>query len=534
MTTPARSPRGVRPARRRHAPHKPRLPARERVGRLTIREMEESGDGYSWKTFMVQGWKEGGRYQRRKFKSREDAEAFVARKGVELMNRDTALHNVLTALTPEQVRESEAAFTRLAGRYPLGDAVDYYLRHFARPDVAKGLDDARAEFLEARERDGTRARSLLQLDSTLRHFIAFVTLERLPAELKPDAERVRLELEAERMASVREIVRRVAPEIRPAVASAAAGVEGVPALLAALPRALRDRVADARDLIEAARRPGVRDIARAVVERLAGARWPDVHEMGLGDVEGFLRSLRAKDGQGPASRKSWNNGRADLHAFFAWAAGEKKGRKISGAARLISENPAAAVAKHRLGRGLPEVLTVDQSREVLHYAAAHEGGALAKYFALALFAGLRTGPDGELHKLAGQPDRAKWIDLPRGVIHVQPEISKTHQYRQVTIRPALHAWLTRFSGEIWPRNGDRMLKHVRARFALGHDVLRHTFFSFLVAAEGSVERAALEGGNTESILRRHYLNLSTVGEAGGFWKILPPATGRKNVVQMRA
>jgi hypothetical protein len=76
------------------------------------------------------------------------------------------------------------------------------------------------------------------------------------------------------------------------------------------------------------------------------------------------------------------------------------------------------------------------------------------------------------------------------------------------------------------------VKHIRAKFALGHDVLRHTFFSYLVSAEGSVERAALEGGNTESILRRHYLNCAPQDEATDFWQILPPGSNDAKIIQM--
>ena len=43
----------------------------------------------------------------------------------------------------------------------------------------------------------------------------------------------------------------------------------------------------------------------------------------------------------------------------------------------------------------------------MEYVAEHEGGILAKYFALALFGGLRTGPNGELQKLALHKDRPK-------------------------------------------------------------------------------------------------------------------------------
>ena len=147
---------------------------------------------------------------------------------------------------------------------------------------------------------------------------------------------------------------------------------------------------------------------------------------------------------------------------------------------------------------------------------------MARFFALALFAGLRPGPDGELYKLARHADLPKFVDLERGVIHLQPEVSKTHQYRQVIIRPNLKAWLTTYTGEILPTNHDRMLKHIRAKFHLGHDVLRHTFFSMHVAAFKSVGEAAIEGGNTESVVKRHYLNLSNYTEGTQFWAIHPP------------
>jgi hypothetical protein len=69
---------------------------------------------------------------------------------------------------------------------------------------------------------------------------------------------------------------------------------------------------------------------------------------------------------------------------------------------------------------------------------------------------------------------------------------------------------------------------VRAQFKLTHDILRHTFFSMHIAAFESVGRAALEGGNTEGIIRRHYLNMTSAGEGKRFWEI-QPGTGEKIV-----
>ena len=503
------------PARRRSRLAKTSL--KTTFGKLSLREILEASDGYSWTSYLVQGFKtEDGRHGRKKFSDRDDALAWIATKNVELQNADTALHNHVTRLTKAQVQDAEGAFHRLAGRYTLADAVDYFLRHFAQPDTPTPMDRALDQFLEAREREGVRPRSLVQLRSTCSNFVAFSTLAGVPENLRAEIDRVRGELSAERAATLAEVIRALPEDLREPARAAAEDFDTVLDLLRVrkLPAALRDAIAGARDAIEARRHPTDKDLAAALVAQVAGVSVPALHEIGTPGVESFLRSLRSKDGTGAASRKTWNNARADLHAFLGWCADSQR--------RWCASNPATKVPKFKLGRGVPEILTVAQARELMHFVAVFEGGALARYFALALFAGIRTGPDGELVKLAKHPSRSKWIDLARGVIHIQPEISKTHQYRQITIRPVLHDWLTRHGGEILPPNSDRLVKHIRAKFALGHDVLRHSFFSFLVGAEGSVERAALEGGNTEAIIRRHYLNLTTADEAKDFWQILPP------------
>ena len=60
---------------------------------------------------------------------------------------------------------------------------------------------------------------------------------------------------------------------------------------------------------------------------------------------------------------------------------------------------------------------------------------------------------------------------------------------------------------------------MRKRHGLTHDVLRHSFISFHVAAFRSVGDAALEAGNTEGVVKAHYLNAATVAQEtrfGGF------------------
>jgi len=107
------------------------------------------------------------------------------------------------------------------------------------------------------------------------------------------------------------------------------------------------------------------------------------------------------------------------------------------------------------------------------------------------------------------------------VIHIDPEISKTGEYRQVTISPNLKAWLERSAPEILPTNHDRLVKAIRAEKKLTHDVLRHSFFSYHVGAFRSVGDAALQGGNSESVIKKHYLNLTTRTEGEAFWRIAP-------------
>lgn len=152
----------------------------------------------------------------------------------------------------------------------------------------------------------------------------------------------------------------------------------------------------------------------------------------------------------------------------------------------------------------------------MEFVAAHKGGCLARYFALALFAGIRPG--GELPKLAAEPEA---IDLANGVIRLSAAMAKTRKPRQVTIQPNLAAWLTAVAGEIIPTNSDREVKAIRKKFGLTHDMLRHTFISMHIAAFKSFAGTAIESGSSEQIIRDHYFNVSSWNQAEAFWQIRP-------------
>ena len=146
---------------------------------------------------------------------------------------------------------------------------------------------------------------------------------------------------------------------------------------------------------------------------------------------------------------------------------------------------------------------------------------MVSYFALALFAGIR--PDwkhGERGRL--QP---KHIRMDTGVILVEPEVSKVKEKHAIKIQPNLNLWLENYPPAryliIATRRFRDMWVHVREECKLSHNVLRHTYISMTVGSFRSVGDAALQAGNSESVIRKYYLDLVTTEEANRFWQIVP-------------
>lgn len=141
------------------------------------------------------------------------------------------------------------------------------------------------------------------------------------------------------------------------------------------------------------------------------------------------------------------------------------------------------------------------------------------FFALCLFAGIRPClRSGEIRKL-----RSDQVRLDTGVIHIEPEVSKVKMKRSVTIQPNLAAWLRDYPLDRFPVIFPHLRKYranIAEKFGLSHDILRHTFISMFVAKFRSMGEAALQAGNSESIIRKHYLDLKTPAEAEDFFGIM--------------
>lgn len=230
----------------------------------------------------------------------------------------------------------------------------------------------------------------------------------------------------------------------------------------------------------------------------------------------------------PVGKKRFNNLLGDLHAFFSFCQAVPR--------EWTATNPVKHITKFRIARGVPIIITAQLALEVMREAEAYSGwpgsevkkGSLVPYFSLCLFAGLRPSvQDGEIAKLGKLPDVSEFVDVEMGVVRITPDIAKTKSIRQIKIRSNLGAWLARYPLSEYPITVPNLQRHVgaiRKKFQLGHDVLRHTFISMHVAKFKSLHEAALEGGNSETMIRRHYLNLVSDTDAEKFWGIIPQAS----------
>jgi len=80
------------------------------------------------------------------------------------------------------------------------------------------------------------------------------------------------------------------------------------------------------------------------------------------------------------------------------------------------------------------------------------------------------------------------------------------------------------------RNVLDLLGDVRKKFEIGHDVLRHTFISMHVAKFRSMGDTALQAGNSEHMIKKHYLNRVTPPEAKQFWNVMSTAANGQALV----
>jgi integrase len=212
-----------------------------------------------------------------------------------------------------------------------------------------------------------------------------------------------------------------------------------------------------------------------------------------------------------ATHKTFNNRRGVVSTFLKFALQRD----------WIAENPLTKIPARRIRRrrGCATTFTAEEAAGLMAFVEEHHCAAVP-FFALCLFAGIRPClRTGEIFRL--QPEHVK---LDANLIHIDGEVSKVREMRNVTIQPNLAAWLRAYPLQefpILPTNLQHIREKVAEKYPLAHDIMRHTFISMFVAKYRSLGEAALQAGNSESIIRGHYLEMKSAAEGEKFFGIFP-------------
>ena len=231
-----------------------------------------------------------------------------------------------------------------------------------------------------------------------------------------------------------------------------------------------------------------------------------------------MRGLRAKNGKDKASRRSWEIHRGALSGFYAWSATPDAATNRP----FAFSNPMEAIRKFNARQvreeqdAKPATTSPADSLRLFSVLTRWRGGVMVRPLALLYFAGIR--PD-ELKRMNGR--EVELVSLKTRTITIPANVSKTRHERKIAISDNLAAWLTAFPGHVIPTNFADMSRKVRKHFKLSHDEARHSFISYHVALHRSIGDAALQAGNSESIVKRHYLNTHTREEGAAFFRIVP-------------
>lgn len=398
----------------RNQPHEAKVYPHERKSR-----------GKTYYGWIVRGWKEDGKWQRRTFAKETDAIEFARIQNINLINHGRQINLVTSELDEEQTRSAEKAFKALGETYSLDEAIEFFLKHNRPPEFTTTILEGLKAFTDEKERNKTRPTTIKRTTGILKAFAKFTGN-------------------------------------------------------------------------------------------------PKVHTVTEEQVKTYLASLRAGDKISPAKSKTFNNHRNEIASFFLWAGKKDLGTNRPWTFNNPTEN-VPAYSNERVREERPPIATTspDTLRDLFTHLMGYKEGKLVKWYALAYFTGTRPSTDqGELSKLAEREDEL--INLTTGTITLPASITKTKHDRQIIMPENLIAWLKAYEGKpIMPANLKNDSGAIRKLFDLQQDETRHSFISYHVALHRSLGDTALQAGNSESMVRRHYLNLHSKEEGQAFFSIVP-------------
>ncbi|MDQ8188155.1 site-specific integrase [Pelagicoccus sp. SDUM812002] len=251
-----------------------------------------------------------------------------------------------------------------------------------------------------------------------------------------------------------------------------------------------------------------------------------VHQVTTKHIQAFLAKRNLKEG------KSKNNVVSNLGAFFRWCAHNE--RQYLPKASIPTDD----IEREPVKKPRREILTATQAAELMEYAENFRGGVLVNFVATALFAGIRPDVEGELADQGLDPKTNELFNLERGTIEITADNSKTGDFRDVEIQPALrsfyesyplsrHPIVPRIPSSSNAKDQRSYLRYLLKKFREGcpfkipHDGLRHSFCSYHVKISKSMAETAQQAGDNEATIRKHYLRRVADNQVEPFWAIRP-------------
>jgi site-specific recombinase XerD len=267
---------------------------------------------------------------------------------------------------------------------------------------------------------------------------------------------------------------------------------------------------------------------RYVARRLVGHLGEHMaHELSGREVRSFLDSAKSSES---LEQKFYKVG----SLIFAYAKEQ----------RAVILNPFDEIGRPKVSYSVPEILQPEEFEKLL-VSAEEIVPELTPYLIMAGFCGFRRS---ELVKQYGHDSVLGWEDLnwQKQLVTVREEVAKqtrrqTGNRRFPPMEPALIHWLEphrKKTGPIIPFSEGafrRRMEKLRdyLRIDLADNVLRHSYASYWLARStlAGVGELAKRMGNSESVCRRHYLEILT-REEGEAWFSLRRGGADQKVVSM--
>jgi integrase/recombinase XerD len=232
---------------------------------------------------------------------------------------------------------------------------------------------------------------------------------------------------------------------------------------------------------------------------------PDLHikDLTRSNVEQVLET-KQKGGWSKVYRKNYLR---YLRGFTRWCMNHKQ---------VIDKDPTQGL---QITPELKEVdvLSIDEVQNVCKTMMNPKHENIRAYMAIGLFAGIRSNEISQLN----------WddIDLDHQHIVVSSKVSKTKKGRLVPILPVLKKWIETLdrSKPLIPRTTKTLLKHFKKDCpeALRQNVRRHSFATYHLSHFKNCSELAEILGNSEPIIRQHYVRMMNKRDAQTFWKMTP-------------